>query len=277
MNTPSTGSHPRDTRPPLTHPIRPTHPLAVTRVADHQWHALEDDEVVGRAHAAHRPDGRLFVSVDAWHDTAFAALAETLLADLPGPLHTVVDETDTELAAQWRAFGFVPGRGEWEYEVPTDPAVTGLGAARPPAGITVVPAGAADEARLRALDRTIRAEVEAAVGWRTMPAEVRPLPPGVTVVDPTTYTVAEAPDGAYLGLLRLATATRRPRVGLLAVRTDARRRGIARALLADVLNGLHRSGVRTASAEVDEDNAAAAALFDGIGARRVNRALELVR
>ncbi|MFJ8926589.1 GNAT family N-acetyltransferase [Streptomyces sp. NPDC102364] len=264
MNTKST----RPTAPP---------PLTVIRVADHEWHALEDDEVIGRGHAAHRPDGRLFISVDAWHDTAFAALAETLLAGLPGPLHTVVDENDTELTSKWREFGFTVGRREWEYAVPTDPAVTGLGAVRPPADVTVVPAGAADGTRLRALDRTIRDEIEATVGWRTMPAEVRPLPPGVTVVDPTKYTVAEAPDGAYLGLLRLATATRRPRIGLLAVRTDARRRGIARALLADVLNTLHRSGVQTASAEVDESNEAAAALFDGIGARRVNRALELVR
>ncbi|MFF3491069.1 GNAT family N-acetyltransferase [Streptomyces sp. NPDC002795] len=260
MNTPST-----------------RHPVVVTRVADHQWHALENDEVVGRGHASHRPDGRRFISVDAWHDTAFAALAETLLVDLPGPLHTVVDENDTELASKWREFRFTVGRGEWEYALPTDPAVTGLGTARPPADVTVVPAGAADETRLRALDRTVRGEIEATVGWRTMPAEVRPLPPGVTVVDPAKYTVAEAPDGTYLGLLRLATATRRPRVGLLAVRTDARRRGIARALLADVLNTLHRSGVRAASAEVDESNEAAKNLFDAIGARRVNRALELVR
>ncbi|WP_425830533.1 GNAT family N-acetyltransferase [Streptomyces fractus] len=259
-----------------TRPTPPL-PLVVTRVADHQWHALEDDEVIGRGHAAHRPDGRLFISVDAWHDTAFAALAETLLADLPGPLHTVVDESDTELTSKWREFGFTVGRGEWEYALPTDPAVTGLGATRPPAGVTVVPAGSADGTRLRALDRTIRDEVEATVGWHTMPAEVRPLPPGVTVVDPTKYTVAEAPDGAYLGLLRLATATRRPRIGLLAVREDARRRGVARALLADVLNTLHRSGVQTTSAEVDESNEAATALLDGIGARRVNRALELVR
>ncbi|MFI5657401.1 GNAT family N-acetyltransferase [Streptomyces sp. NPDC051684] len=262
-----------------TERTRPTAPpaLVVTRVADHQWHALEDDEVIGRGHAAHRPDGRLFISVDAWHDTAFDALAGTLLADLPGPLHTVVDENDTELTSKWREFGFTVGRGEWEYAVPTDPAVTGLGTARPPAGVAVVPYGAADEARLRALDRVVRDEIEATVGWRTMPAEVRPLPPGVTVVDPAKYTVAEAPDGTYLGLLRLATATRRPRIGLLAVRADARRRGIARALLADVLDTLHRTGVRTASAEVDEANEAAKDLFDGIGARRVNRALELVR
>ncbi|WP_306321001.1 MULTISPECIES: N-acetyltransferase [unclassified Streptomyces] len=251
--------------------------ITTIRVAENQWHALEDDEVVGRGHAAHRPDGRLFVSVDAWHDTAFTALAKTLLGDLPGPLHTVVDETDIELAAKWRQFGFTVGRSEWEYEIPTDPAVTGLGAARPPAGVTVVPAGQAAEDPLRALDRTVRAEVGAAAGWHTMPAEVRPLPPGGTVLDPAKYTVAAAPDGGYLGLLRLATATRRRRVGLLAVRTDARRRGIARALLADVLNTLHRSGTRTASAEVDESNTAATALFDGIGARRVNRALELVR
>ncbi|MFD4621528.1 GNAT family N-acetyltransferase, partial [Streptomyces sp. NPDC058475] len=33
--------------------------VMITRVADRQWHALDDDLVVGRGHAEHRPDGRL--------------------------------------------------------------------------------------------------------------------------------------------------------------------------------------------------------------------------
>ncbi|MGI5325057.1 hypothetical protein [Actinomadura nitritigenes] len=41
------------------------HAVMLTRVADGQWHALGDDLVVGRGHAVHRPDGRLFVSVGA--------------------------------------------------------------------------------------------------------------------------------------------------------------------------------------------------------------------
>ncbi|MBY8847146.1 N-acetyltransferase [Streptomyces sp. SP2-10] len=247
----------------------------VTRVADGQWHALDDDLVVGRGHAEHRPDGRLFVSIDAWHDAAFDRLAEAMPAQLPAPLYTVVDEADVELTARWRRAGFTVRRREWEYAVPTDPRVTGLDAVLPPSGVTIVPAGQADERLLRAVDRAIRDEVEASVGWQSMPAEVIPRPEGDTVVDPSKYAVAAAPEG-YLGLIRVVRV-KRPRIGLIAVRAGEQRRGIARALLAHALGTLHRSGSAVAWAEVHESNQAASALFEGIGARPMSSNLELVR
>ncbi|GAA2310929.1 GNAT family N-acetyltransferase [Streptomyces kunmingensis] len=217
----------------------------------------------------------MFVSVDAWHATAFDRLADAMLAELPAPLHTVVDAADVELTAGWLRAGFTVRRREWEYVVPTDPGVTGLEAVLPPPGVTIVPAGQADESLLRAVDRTIRDEVEATVGWQSMPAEVMPRPAGDTIVDPSKYAVAAAPDG-YLGLIRVVT-TNRPRVGLVAVRAGDRRRGIARALLAHALGTLHRSGAVAAWAEVHEANRAATALFEGVGGRPMSSNLELVR
>lgn len=249
--------------------------VLITRVADRQWHALDDDLVVGRGHAEHRPDGRLFVGIDAWHDAAFDRLAEAMSAELPAPLYTVVDEADAELTAGRRRAGFTIRRREREYVVPTDPRVTGLGAVLPPPGVTIVPAARADENLLRAVDRAIRDEVEAAVGWRSMPAEVVPRPQGDTVVDPSKYAVAAAPD-RYLGLIRVVRV-KRPRIGLVAVRAGEQRRGIARALPAHALGTLHRSGSATAWAEVDESNRAASAVFEGIGARPAGSNLELVR
>ncbi|MFI1105056.1 GNAT family N-acetyltransferase [Streptomyces melanogenes] len=249
--------------------------VTITRVADRQWHALDDDLVVGRGHAQHRPDGRLFVSIDTWHDAPFDRLAEAMLAELPAPLCTVVDEADVELTARWQRAGFTIRRREWEYEVPTDPRVTGLGAVLPPAGVTIVPAGEADERLLRAVDRAIRDEVEAGVGWQSMPAEVVPRTEGDTIVDPSMYAVAAAPD-RYLGLIRVVRV-KRPRIGLVAVRAGEQRRGIARALLAHALGTLHRSGCAAAWTEVDESNRAASALFESIGARPMNSNLELVR
>ncbi|MFF0095893.1 GNAT family N-acetyltransferase [Streptomyces canus] len=249
--------------------------VVITRVADRQWHALDDDLVVGRGHAHHRPDGRLFVSIDAWHDTIFDRLAEAMLAELPTPLYTVVDEADVELTAGWRRAGFTVRRREWEYVVPTDPRVTGLEAVMPPAGVTIVPAGQADEVLLRAVDRAIRDEVEATVGWQCMPAEVIPRPEGDTIVDASKYAVAAAPD-RYLGLIRVVTV-KQPRIGLLAVRSDEQRRGIARALLAHTLGTLNRSGFAAAWTEVQESNQAATALFEGIGAQPMSSNLELVR
>jgi GNAT superfamily N-acetyltransferase len=248
----------------------------VTRVADGQWHLLEDDLVVGRGHCMRRPDGRLFVSIDTWRSAAFERLAEAMLSSLPAPLYTVVGEADLELTANWQRAGFTIRRREWEFVVPTDPRVTGLGALRPPSGVRIVPIGEADEGLLRALDLAIREEVEAGAGWQSMPAEIRPRPEGVTIVDPSRYAVAAASD-RYLGLLRLVTAIRQPRIGLIAVLAAEHRRGIARALLSHVLGTLHHSGIAAASAEVDESNKAALALFECIGGQRTSSNLEMAR
>lgn len=249
--------------------------VMITRVADRQWHALDDDLVVGRGYAKHRRDGRLFVTIDAWHDAAFDRLSEAMLAALPAPLYTVVDEADVELTAGWRRAGFTIRRREWEYAVPTDPRITGLDQLLPPRGVTIVPAGQADEGLLRAVDRAIRDEVEATIGWQSMPAEVIPRPEGDTIVDPSKYAVAAASD-RYLGLIRVVTVNR-PRIGLLAVRASEQRRGIARALLAHALATLHNSGFAEAWTEVHESNRPATALFEGIGARPMSSNLELVR
>ncbi|MFE6050464.1 GNAT family N-acetyltransferase [Kitasatospora sp. NPDC056446] len=248
----------------------------VTRLSDTCWQAVEDDRVVGSGDAARRPDGRLFVSVDAWHGTVFDRIAAAMAADLPEPLHTVTDEADHDTTAAWQRAGFTPVRREWGYLLPTDPGATGLGPVRPPAGVAIVPAGQAQEGPLRALDRVVHDEVEAGPGWPAMPAQILPRPAGRTVLDPSRYVVARQ-DDRYVGLLRVAPLTRRPRIGLLAVCADRQRRGIARAMLAHALESLHRGGTDSAWAEVAETNTAATALFEGIGARRAASTLELVR
>lgn len=251
------------------------HTNVITRVAETHWHALEDDRVVGRGEASRRPDGRLFLSIDAWHDVVFEQLAAAMLAALPRPLYTVVDEAEVELRTNWHLAGFTTRRREWECLVPTDPRATGLDSVEPPPGVTVVPLGEADETHLRRLDRVIRDEVEATVGWPEMPAEVLGRPGADTIPDPSMYAAAALPD-QYVGLVRVTAMTRRPRIGLIAVRADRRRRGIARALLAEVLGSLHHSGIDTVSAEVNESNQAAMGLFEGVGARRAGSNLELV-
>jgi ribosomal protein S18 acetylase RimI-like enzyme len=252
-------------------------PVTITRVADSQWLALDDDgSQIGRADASRRPDGRLFVSVDTWQERVFDRLAAAVLADLPVPLHAVVDEIDLDTKAAWERAGFAVGRLEREYVLPTDPRITGLEAVWPPSEVTIVPLGRAQVGPLRTLDRAVRAEIEATVGWRTMPAEVVPRPEGVTVVDPSMYAVADM-SGRYVGLLRVRPVRRQARIGLIAVLAEQRRRGVARALLADTLGVLHRSGVDTVWAEVDESNTAAVALFESLGAQRVGGILELVR
>ncbi|MEV4412239.1 GNAT family N-acetyltransferase [Catellatospora sp. NPDC049609] len=252
------------------HPAKLSHAVLISRVAPGQWHVLEDDLVVGRGEVSQRPDGRQFVSIDAWHDAAFDRLAAAMMTALPRPLYTVVDESDLDLTHRWRRAGFTTRRREWEYAVPTDPLVTGLDPAPPP-GVMIKAFGSAEEAPLHALDRAIRAEVDAGPGWPDMPAEVLVRP----VLDRSRYAVA-AQGGRYVGLLRVAMVTRLPRIGLVAVLAEHQRRGIARALLAHTLTALHHLGRETASAEITESNAAATALFEGIGARRTGSNLELI-
>ncbi|NEA30327.1 GNAT family N-acetyltransferase [Streptomyces sp. SID13031] len=246
--------------------------VTISRVADNQWHAVENDLVVGRGHASRRLDGRTFVSIDTWRGAVFDRLAAAMRADGSGPLYTVIDETDRDLAASWERAGFTSSRRECEFVVPTD---VGLTPAAVPSGVVIATAGEVVEGPLRELDHAIRNEVEAAVGWQTMPAEVLPWQGGSRPMDPSKYTVAVRRD-RYVGLVRVATMTRRPRIGLVAVLATEQRHGIARALLSQVLQGLHRSGVEAATAEVDETNTAAVALFEGLGARRTGSTLELV-
>ncbi len=243
--------------------------VLITRVAERHWHALEDDRVVGRGEASPRADGRIFLSIDAWHGAVFDQLAGAMLPDLPKPLYTVVDEADLDLISHWERAGFTVRRREWECLIPTGPRVIG---SLPP-GLEIVGLGEAEEGPLRELDRVIRAEVEATLGWQEMPAEVLLRPDGDTIVDPSKYAVA-ALDGGYVGLVRVTQIARLPRIGLIAVRAGHQRRGIARALLAHVLDALHRQGIETASAEVNESNVAAMALFED--ARRAGSNLELV-
>jgi GNAT superfamily N-acetyltransferase len=111
--------------------------IHVVRVADQHWHALEDDCVVGRGHTTYRPDHHIHVSVDAWHAATFDLLAGAMLAVLPRPLHTLVDEADVEQTHQWEAHGFTRHRREWEHVVATDPRITGLHDAVPPRGTRI--------------------------------------------------------------------------------------------------------------------------------------------
>ncbi|WP_433342976.1 N-acetyltransferase family protein [Micromonospora sp. CA-111912] len=106
----------------------------ITRVAADQWHAVEDDLVVGRGDTMRRSDGRMFISIDTWHDAVFDRLAAAMLAELPAPLYTMVDADDSDTNSNWRRAGFAVHRRERQYLlVPTEAQTT----ARPPTGVTL--------------------------------------------------------------------------------------------------------------------------------------------
>jgi ribosomal protein S18 acetylase RimI-like enzyme len=242
----------------------------ITRVTEGHWRAVADDREIGRGDASRRPDGRIFLSIDTWHGAVFDRLADAMLSELPRPLHTMVDGTDQDTTTRWERAGLAVRRREWLYQVPTGSRPDAESA---PAGITLLPVGAAEEGLLQEAYSAIRAEIEATVGWAAMPVEVPARPVGAPI-DPARYAVAAGPD-RYEALVRVVARRRHARIGLIAVRADRRRRGIGRALLVDVLAALHRDGIDTASADVDEFNVAAMALFEGVGGQRVGSGLEL--
>ncbi|WP_406172404.1 GNAT family N-acetyltransferase [Streptomyces sp. NBC_00996] len=251
------------------------------RAALGQWQALQDDRVIGRGETWRRLDGRLFISIDAWNPEVFDDLATAMLAELPRPLHTMVDEADTDLTTHWQRAGFTTRRREWQCHLPTDPATTGLNPHTPgPSDITVLPLGTAEEEPLRELDRTLRTHIQTTHGWQEMPAEVLPVPEGTTTTDPSQYATpakhaVAVRNGTYAGLIRVTGNPRMPRIGLIAVHPEHQRHGIARTLLTHTLSTLHRNGITTASAEINESNTAATTLFTTIGAQHISTNLEL--
>lgn len=241
------------------------------------WHALDDDVVAGRGYALRRPDNRVFVSIDTWRDDMFGLLAAALIEDLPGDLHTIVDEDDADELGRWSAVGFRPHRHEAAYLVPTAPQTTGLGAVALPAGFTVISADAADEDRLRSLDELLRDDVPGSDGWVNDPAEFRDRTFDPRAFDPATYLVAvHEASGQYAGLVRVWKHRRQPRLGLVGVRRSCRRRGLARALLAAAFEPLHSRRIAEVLAEVDVANTGSTALLTGIGAGRSGGSIELI-
>lgn len=219
----------------ITHFIPDPVAPVITRVAADQWHAVDDGLTIGRGNSTHRPDGRLFISIDAWHDAVFDRLAAAMLAELPGPLHTVIDADDSATADNWRRAGFAERRRERHYLVALDDARL---TAQAPVGVTITGDGDGD---------VFRAEAEGSeVG------AIRLIP-----------------------LMRSDGTPRIARIASVEVRADRHRRGIGRALLAHALRALHDRGFPMASADVDDTDTAAIHLIEGAGARHTSNSLEL--
>lgn len=242
------------------------------------WNLVRGRDTIASAHAMCRPDGRWFVSIDAWDDAAWAPLMAMMIKDLGCHLHTIVDASDEATQASWRRFGFGVARREIDYAIPIDPGVTGLVESRLPDGMVLLGADAVDETELRLLDDTLRADVPGGDGWLNDPQEFREHSFDERYFDPATYLVALDDAGpAFAGLVRIMVMPRRPRLGLIGVSSAYRRRGLARVLLATAFVALHDRGFTLVWAEVDAANTAAVRLLEQIGGHRTGASVVLVR
>lgn len=241
-------------------------------VAARVWHALEDDEVVGRAEVLRRPDGRAFVAVDAWHADVGAELLETATRSVPEDLHSTLGEDDAVQRALFGLAGFAEARREDEYVVPV------VAGSPDVPGFALLPAADVELDRLARLDDELRRDVPGAGGRENDPAAFAARFFDSPLFDPRTFLVAvEEPSGDLAGLVRIGWTPRVARLGLVAVCRPYRRRGLATALLHAAFAPLAAAGVPQVTAEADVTNRPSRALLARFGARRTGGLVELHR
>jgi ribosomal protein S18 acetylase RimI-like enzyme len=212
-----------------------------------------------------RPDGRCFVFGEPDGELP------------PGRVYATADEADEARVDALARLGFGVQRRELVLRLPTDPVAWDVPSAEPPPGIAFVRADQVEEDQLRLLDDLLRQEVPGTDGWKWSAEGFREETYESSDFDPATYLVAvdEGRDGVGIG--RVWMRPNQPRLGLIGVRSDWRRRGVARALLAAVLTAARERDARDVRTEVAEANTASRRLLFGFGAAALGAFLELVR
>lgn len=207
-----------------------------------------------------RPDGRRFI----WNPDPES------LAEITTDVYCTVEASEIK---SYSALGFNVHRREATYLVPTRSA-----RAEAAQGIVFADADEVDEATLRLLDNELRQDVPGTDGWEWTEADFREETYEAAEFDPNTYLVAvDSETGEYVGIVRVWVKQPTPRLGFIGVRRRYRRRGIARALVAEVFARLDERGIDEVSTEIDETNTASRALLEGFGARRTGTSVELIR
>jgi ribosomal protein S18 acetylase RimI-like enzyme len=242
-----------------------------------EWRAFYGDQPTGEVKAWVRPDGRCSVFFDSCLPGAYRPLLNAVAASVSRDLYASIDEAAGEDLARYAELGFEVSRREGSYLIPVNPDTTGLRGTQAPAGFGVISAQNADEDRLRLLDDALRQDVPGTDGWQWDAAGFHTETFGADF-DPAAYPAATCQaSGDYAGLVRVWNNPDGPRLGLIAVLAPHRRRGLARALLAQAFRVLHERGKTEVIAEIDDTNSASISLLTGIGAHRTGGSIELVK
>ena len=241
------------------------------------WRAIDADQVVGAVSAFLRPDNRWFVHFDAdSRADSFMPLLAAVADNSARDLYASIDEADGQALERFAGLGFAVLRRESNYLIPTDPKITGLHFIPEPEGVVIISAVDAFEDQLRLLDDALRQDVPGAAGWKWDPGDFHEETFDQQF-DPATYLIAvDSGSGDYMGLVRVWDSPGRPRLGLIAVLREYRRRGLASALRARAFRVLHKRGQTDVTAEVDDTNMASRSLMVRLGARRNGGSLEVI-
>jgi ribosomal protein S18 acetylase RimI-like enzyme len=236
---------------------------------DH-WLAWEGDLVVGALHPWRSPDGRMRLYYDKCRADTYAPLA----AGIEGPCFAVLDAADADAVSALTGAGFAETRRENVYEIPV-----ALTKAEVPAGIDIITADLTELEPLMLLDCAIRADIAGAEGWEPDPVWFREETYDSPFFDPLTYRVA-LHNGRYVGLARVwqpGPGEQYGRLGCVGVLANYRRRGLARALIAQAFAPLAQAGAAAVTAEADARDTASHALITSFGGRVTGATIELYR
>lgn len=252
--------------------------VSVTRTDPNVWQATLGGNFAGRGDLTYWPDGRIFISIDSWHDHVFDRLAEAMLETVPGQVYTLADSGDLDVVSSWQRAGLVVSHHWFDYTIPTE--IVEAGTEAPRDDLVFCSAEKAPLGAVAELEQSVRAELTETGGWVQTPLEVRGGTRGQLIPDLSQCVLIGGECAGFVRvrpLFRSARLTHRVRLGLVAIRPEYRRQGLARALLRHTLVGLAQAGFHTAHAEVAERNVAAIALTQGLGAIPVATTVELVR
>jgi len=232
------------------------------------WLAWEDAHVIGVMKPWLRPDGRHTLYFGPCRPQAYPVL----VAQVSGECFTMVDDADSAALRELTALGFHTVRTELRYSIP----VTRF-AASIPAGIEIVSAARTELEPLMNLDCALRQDIPGADGWQPDPKWFREETYDSPFFDPEAYLVAlEA--GKYIGLVRIWNGPRpQPRLGMIGVLPEYRRRGLARALIGRAFDALHARGANEVVAEADAGNNASNNLLTSLGGAVTGYDVELRR
>ncbi|WP_407542972.1 GNAT family N-acetyltransferase (plasmid) [Deinococcus radiomollis] len=234
---------------------------------DH-WIAHAGSEVVGGLSSWRSPDGRLRLYPDKCREDAWAPL----LSRITGPAVACVNGRNVEALAALRQCGFLVARTELMYEIPvcTHQALF-------PAGYEVVSAADVSVEDVMALDCRLRDDVPGTEGWTEALEWFREENHGSPYFDPACYLIVRA-DHQHVALIRVWNGPRPlPRLGMVGVLSAYRGRGLATALLGQVLSVWSQRGGTVITAEVDQDNHASNALMTAFSGRVTGTEFELSR
>ena len=236
-----------------------------------RWYVMDEERVVAAAVPWLRPDDRMFLAFRVEDVRAYGLLADVINQALNRPVSTMCEDAEAEHLKALMEAGFRIETTADRFVVSFMPALALLDRAWVPRGYAIRSVSDVDERRAFELDNEIRNLVPGTDGWvgdREWFGEELRSPE----FDPSAYLIAveEATD-AYVGLLRIWRNPTGPRLGLIGILPEHRRRPMAAALLKQGLSAASTWGHDTFATETSPSNPHTYPRLVRMGFNRVGR------